>query len=998
MRKRLLTGFLLIGLGIGSIFAGTTGKIAGEIIDQDTQQPLIGSNVIIEGTMLGAATAMDGYYNILNIPPGVYSLRATMMGYKPMVMQNVRVSIDQTTQINFSLTPTVIETEEAVTVTAERELVRQDMTGSMASVGADEIAALPVNNMGQVLNLQAGIVRDNNGDIHIRGGRSGEVAYWVDGVAATDVYQGGMGVAVENSAIQELQVVSGTFNAEYGQAMSGIVNIITKEGTPKYTGEVMAYVGDYVSNSDKWNMLTGTHVGVNPVNGNVKTIGEEYNPIKEEFNPSYNTEFNLSGPVPFLGKDVTFFANSRYQSTEGYVYGARWYTPQGNPGDSAIMPLSPYWRYSGQAKLTWRMNSNLKLSYNVFYNKSHNDRTYNSAYRYVPDATNQNTGTGTTHILAWNHVLSPKTFYEARITRFYNESKSYLYDDPLATCRYLAHVTGGDAVGIADFDLDPNTAEGQALLQYAQDNRLTITYYPDPNGPAGYVHSDSLAAPASYSFNRSGTSLNRTTRSTAYWIGKFDLTSQVHRAHQVKTGFEGRYYEMKLDSYTLTTAVDGTGTAKYPFEPAIPDYTTINRSLYTRNPYEMSAYVQDKIELKEINVNVGVRFDYFNSNTNVPTDPRDPSIYYPFKNKNIYKNYVEPPADWTAQQRNEYLASLTKYTPEERRAFMQKAADATYAISPRLGIAYPITDRGVIHFSYGHFFQTPNLDNLYSNPDFKLSESGGNQVFGNPALKPQRTVQYEIGLQQQIAENLALEVSLFYRDIRDWVGTSPKVQIPERMAVTYSQYENKEYANVRGVTFKLDKRYADNFSAGVDYTFQVAEGTYSNPIDAINAINANQEPRKAIVPLSWDQRHTVNGRLVYRFGSWMASFIGRFQTGLPYTPSIGVGEVVGPTAVIGLKEMSSRWPSQKNLDFTLNKEFTVSGMMLNVFMNIFNVFDIRDETNGYSDTGSADYTTTVRPNDITYDAKRIGSIENFMLNPYWYTAPRQIQLGLSVGF
>ena len=161
---------------------------------------------------------------IINVPPGTYQVKAMMMGYQPRRVENVRVSIDLTTTINIELNSSVLDLGEEVTVVAEREIIKKDMTSSLAAVSADEIKTMPVQEIADVLELQAGLVRDAVGGIHVRGGRSGEVAYWVDGIAATDMYSGNMGIEVENSSVQELQVIRGTFNAEYGQAMSGIVN------------------------------------------------------------------------------------------------------------------------------------------------------------------------------------------------------------------------------------------------------------------------------------------------------------------------------------------------------------------------------------------------------------------------------------------------------------------------------------------------------------------------------------------------------------------------------------------------------------------------------------------------------------------------------------------------------------------------------------------------------------------------------------------------------
>ena len=978
----LLLPLLVCFITHSSAVAGTTGKIAGKIFDAKTKDVLPGANVTVEGTAMGDASDVDGAYSIINLPPGEYTLIVSMMGYQKTRLENVKVRIDMTTTQDIGLAEEVIEGEE-VTIVAERPLVRMDMTSALSSVSSDEISNLPVQEVRDILELQAGIVRSGGG-LHIRGGRTGEVGYWVDGVATTDVYSGSMGINVENAAIQELQVVSGTFNAEYGQAMSGIINIITKEGAKDYSGMIRAYAGDYVSNAKEFKVMNHLTTTVDPETGAVSQQSEYENPLSS-FNPAYNAEASLSGPVPGLGDKITFFANGRYFQNEGHLYGKRWFTPIGSPGDSATVPLSPYHRSSLQGKLTWRATNSIKASYNVFWSNWKNDRTFSKNWKYVPDSRPQQFGSAVSHIFSINHVLSQNTFYELRINRFENDYQPYLYKDPTIVPDYLVWVREDTANGIATHSFDPDTPEGQTEIQMLRDLRLPFNYYPDPDGPIGYVHPDSVAAPATYSFNNIGTDLGHFQRSTAYWIGKLDLTSQINNIHQIKAGAEVRMHELTLDSYTLRPKLNEAGSQIVPFVPEIPPVSSIYHDMYNRKPRELSAYVQDKIELKEIIFNLGLRFDYFDANHVKIADPSDPSIYAPFKAEYIYQN-PDAPED-----------ERIEYSPDERRSFMHEKVDPKMQFSPRLGIAYPITDQGVIHFSYGHFFQMPEFQYLYSNPDFKLSQGSGYFIFGNADLKPQKTVMYEIGLQQQLTKDVGIDVTLFYRDVRNWVGTSPLINTPNPQ-VKYSQYENKDYSNVRGVTLKLEKRYSNNFSARVDYSFQVAEGTYSNPNDAFNAAQAREEPRLALIPLAWDQNHTLNGSLIWDMKGWTFSMIGRLWTGRPYTPSFARAEVVGGAALIGLKENSERLPNQKSVDLYVNRRFKVSTMHMNVFLNIYNLFDIQDETGVYSDTGSAEYTTNIDPSIVSYNDKRVSTVEDFVLQPGWYTAPRQIQLGFALEF
>ena len=980
------------------MIAGTTGKIVGVVTDASNGQPLAGVNVIVEGTTMGAATNTEGYYIILNIPPGLYTLRFSMMGYKEMRVENVRVQIDLTSTVNAVLEMTMLDLGETVTIVAERPLVQMDMTSSLSAVGAHEIRDLPVQEVSDVVELQAGIV-EHQGNLHIRGGRSGEIAYWVDGVTTTDVFDGSMGLRVENSAVQELQVVSGTFNAEYGQAMSGIINIITKEGGKNYHGQIKGYVGDYFSNDDLYSVLNSV-ADIQDTLMNKTTVREQTeNPVKERFNPIYDLEMSLSGPVPFTKNKLSFFTTGRYFKDDGFLYGRNWFTPQGLPGDSALVPMDAVERKSAQFKLTYNAFSNLKVSYNVFWNDFNRDiYWFDRNYRYNPGGLPKGLGSSNSHIFTLNHVLSPKTFYEFRLNRFYSEQESYVYENPDARPHWMVRVAGDSVT--AERIIDLATEEGMAEFEQVKQLGRNYEFFIDPQNAEGYVHPDSSKAPAAWSYYRSGNDLNHNYRSTAYWIAKFDLTSQFAKAHQIKLGAEFRFYELALDSYLLRAKqYEGREEQIVPFVPDIPPVSSIYHDKYNRKPKEFSAYAQDKVEFKDMIVNIGLRFDYFDANSVIPEDPTDPNIYDPFKNEHIYKNWRDyPDTVVTPIQKEAWEKQFEKYTPEERRKFMQKKVRPKMQLSPRLGIAYPITDRGVIHFSYGHFFQIPEFQYLYNVPDFKLFSGGGTSILGNADLKAQRTVQYEIGFSQELTENIGMDVTLFYRDVRDWVGTSPRVKT-FRPVVSYVKYENKDYENVRGITFKLEKRMSHNFSSRVDYSYQVAEGSYSNPNDAYFALQALREPRINLIPLNWDQRHTLNAQLIYQFKGFTTSFIGKLYSGKPYTPAFTKGAYVGGSALTGLPENSSRKPTISSVDLYLTRVINIKNFTVSAFLYVYNLFDQRGELNVFNDTGTATYTTDPTIDEVPHDPSRIGTVYDiFTRRPDWYIKPREMQLGLTFEF
>ncbi len=300
--KNFFISFLTLALIIQSLYAGNTGKIAGRVIDKDTKEPIPFANVIVEGTQLGAATNLNGEFVILNVPPGVYTVTASVVGYQKQSIRDVRVNVDFTTRLEFQLTQGSIDLPPVVVQGERNPLIRQDLTNPVASITSDKIDELPVDQIADVIKLQAGVVVGNDGDIHIRGGYGNEIAYTLNGITLNDPYGNRRAVGLATNAVQEVSVSSGTFSAEYGNALSGVVNYVTKEGPSKYTGSIRAYSGDYVtSRTDLFENI------------------DEINPLNRA-----RTEVTFGGPLPlFFSKNVNFFISSVYEDFKGSLYGKR---------------------------------------------------------------------------------------------------------------------------------------------------------------------------------------------------------------------------------------------------------------------------------------------------------------------------------------------------------------------------------------------------------------------------------------------------------------------------------------------------------------------------------------------------------------------------------------------------------------------------------------------------------------------------------------------------
>ncbi len=945
MTHRYLLVLLLVTGFLGVARAGNTGKIAGVIKDAQTGETLVGVNVVVEGTTMGAATNIDGQYYILNLPPGKYTLSASAVGYNKRTVSNVAVSIDLTTTIDFAISSQVVQTEE-VTITAVRPLVQKDQTATTAVVGGDQIAALPVTEVGQVLQLQAGYV-----DGSLRGGRSGEVAYWIDGVPVTDAFDGGQVVEVNKNLVQELQLISGAFNAEYGQAMSGIVNIATKEGGSKYTGGLGVYIGQYATtNSDT------LFPGLNKVNPTA---------IR-------NFEANVSGPI--LGDDLTFFANGRYIYFDGWLKGYNRYNPwnisytdpitrefvmnrdASGIGDSSVVPMNWSKRYYGQGKLTWKISPVMKLNANFIYDqkeyKAYDQGTDRHAYFYDPNGFGTNKEKSKTLIVQFSHTLSASTFYTLGLSWFDHDASYGLYD-----------LTYG-----------PSTdGSGDLVEQW------------NPSGPH-YVNSQLFLTNDAYSFYTGGTDLSTNKRSTITRVAKLDLSSQLDNYDLVKIGAEYRrhnvfYENVDLQPVASQSAIDLTRDSPF-IQTRILPLSSLSHNMYNHGPEEFSAYVQDKIEFKDFILNIGVRFDYFNPHGYVlndqhpdPNDPLhytytvdDPDIYSPIKPSNIAR------------------------TLEERRAYWYRPTTAKYKFSPRIGGSFPITAEGVVHFSYGHFFQVPRFEYLYQNPDFKLPSGTGNLgVVGNADLEPEQTINGEIGVQQQLTEDLSVDMTAYLRDIRNLTGTRADEIIIFGGSAKYSRYVNSDFGFVKGIVLTVNKRFGAGVSATLDYTYQVAKGSASDPQEARNAVAGGSLPEVQLTPLGWDQRHTLNVTASYAARQWGASVIGKYGSGSPYTPRRSAD-------VTSLLTNSQIKPAFFDVDLNAYYELTFDPLKFVFFARVINVLDIRNELSVYDDTGRAGFTTDQDRTLLTNPRQVVNTVAAWYRRPAYYSEPRRIELGMNLEF
>ncbi|MBN2091770.1 TonB-dependent receptor [candidate division KSB1 bacterium] len=883
MTLKTLRLILLVLLVTNCLYAGTTGKMSGKVTDAQTGEPLIGASVIIKDTNRGAATGTDGTYNILNVPPGTYDVTVQMIGYTTYRIKNVRISSDYTTKINTNLSSTVLA-GEAVTVTANRPLVKNDLTSSAVSIPESKIAELPVEEMQQFLTLQAGVTEDTKGEIHIRGGRSTEISYLINGIPVTDGFDRSLAIEVENSSIQELQVISGTFNAEYGQAQSGVVNIITKKGSDTFSGGFTFYSGDFMSK----------HKALFQNIDHLNALAEK------------NMQARFSGPIPFLKGN--FFTLIKRTISDGWLYGREiyklpeisgdiegytTYNSKTQLSDSAYIKMNNFDRLSIHSDLSFNLTNDISISYTFFHNKIY-ENEYDQRYATFPGGNSPRNKFSWNHAINTKYVFSDKAFLDLSYSNFFKKSTRFLLEDVMDQ-RYLF----------------PAISTEQVYRRYMLEGLEPVT------NQSNNEHYDIQ---------------NKTQ------IARIDFIWQAHALHLLKTGFE---LNENIICYKYFEVINNPANkAEHIFIPYVSEVTTPRHDDYSNRPLQVAFYLQDKIEFREIVINAGLRYDYFNSRGSYPSDPlmKDGS------------RLSSPLRD----------ASSKKY------------------LSPRFGLAFPISNAGVIHFSYGHFVQIPDFRSLYWNSEHEIRLGALSTIIGNPDLKPERTVSWELGLQQVITSDMAVYAALYFKNINNLLGMEI-VDLGNGSA--YAHYINRDYGNVRGVIVSLEKRPTPYFSLNLDYTFQKAMGNASDPF-AVFTDNQGSPPReseKQVVPLDWDQQHTFNATATFlKANKWGVSFILQAGSGLPYTPT-------DPNRSFNriAFENSARKPFTFNIDLQAHSDFQIGKFRTSVFVKVYNLFDIKNEIDVFTDTGRSHFTKAL----------------NYQLGnrrPDYYSRPRLVLVGMKL--
>jgi len=961
-------GFLLLST---SLFAQTgVGKMSGKVIDADTKEPLIGANIILLNTNLGAATDIDGNYFILNITPGTYEVKISYVGYAPKTIQEVRIVANITYELDVELT-TDFTLPDIVVV--DKKFFEAKSTNTVKVIDSDQISRLPVRGIQNLASLQSGVVvqegsggQEGNATINVRGGRGSEVLYIVDGVPQNNLYNRGTVAQVSNAAIDQISFQVGGYEAKYGQAQSGIVNVTTKSGQPHYNLFIDAQSSEFLKTDD---------FGSNLYSG------------------------SLSGPIiPGIPEHTIFLSGERgwYKDADPTAIPMEiWTAEDGSVMDEPIIletiPNNPasVWRFSGKINSRfgdWNVQLGVLLNDRISKLSKGTGplRQYKNASQFIEETDES------------NYSYSARVSQTVSNNTFWNLNFGYRQFDYQRYNPFLKgpenQILYGDSLWWAD--------QSGLNVHLLGDGRRTENV--DENGvfrPYGY---------ATGLFQQ---------REDDRMGADFDLTTQLDN-HLLEFGFGVEQHTVRgygnfayivagLDpsqpdyirfaqnqpfvfGYDVTgktkTSSDDPDSLSWFADPSVQSHPTMAEFLKPRQPILGYLYLQDRFELQDLVLNLGIRMDYFDIKSHELIDPALP-----------YAGGLDP----------------NKFDIEDF-----KIKDVEVKFSPRIGIGFPVTEATVFHAQYGTFFQTPELNDMYAGPfDYNQYITMSPQNGFNGALISEETTQYEVGFRQLLGANSALNLTAFYKNTKSLVN----VQVSQYQRSEGGEIinaigpQNADFGTIKGFALSFDVTRLSYFSASLQYTLSFADGTGSSTNSNQTAVfrNLDNLPPKVIAPLAFDQRHTAIAILDFYIpegeaGLWELlniNAIFSFNSGRPYTP-VDQWDILGDAGLVADNTgyiNSAYAPGSFRIDLKVEKGFPIGNFYITPYVWIENLLDADNIVGVWRSTGSPYTTGWLNDPDAQGTIQQQGEgyvkdYETLEKDPNNFGIPRLIKLGLKLNF
>ncbi|MBI4420095.1 MAG: TonB-dependent receptor, partial [Gemmatimonadetes bacterium] len=934
---------------------GTAGKIEGTVLDQ-AGQPVNGAQVLVLGTSYGTVTDTKGYYFINNVPAGVYDLRAQFIGLQPAEVRTVRVLGGQTMTVRFSLTAAVQIGGISVVVEAT-PLVPRDQVTSKPIVTGQVVDQLPVDDIRQVLRLQPGVVESGRAaGLSIRGGRAGEAAIYVDGVLVRSVRTGGSRLDVGTNAVEEASITTGALDAEFGDAQSGVISYVTRAGGSRYQGSLSLQsdepFGDKVSVG--YNRAEFSVGG--PIFGNLTFFlagtadgqQSDFLGLGADTVPSY-----VLG-----GVDTTVTVAT---GTDPRVDSLRVDIPQFVQFSGACDPANNYdfecqgrrrpmnWStsYTTNAKLQYTYGSGSRVSLSGLVDQEQSRDFTGSVFH--PIASTGTRSTSSAYIVNWVQQVLRGT---DRALAF-DVNLSYQTDRNLGGALERDYeITNRDAAfGLAfapmkfliDFDHfseETGTGAVTSLNSQAEWDQLIQNIRTNTGTRVPFLDRGDLRFAQPYRMNpwavgtgfpTVGLERTATLGQERRLYGRVNVDWQFDRYNRFKFG--GEYQKSRVNF----------------FNSSILRQTFMNA--YAEAPVRYGAYGEDRIDLGDVVIVLGVRWDSYDAGSLFPIVPG--------------RTFTHP--------------SFSASDPINSNIW--KPAETHTAVSPRVQVSFPVTERTGFRLSYSHQVQTPDFGSMLRGSNNDLSFTNPNEEFGGD-VDFGKTILFEFGIRHAFGPDMVLDLSAYNKDkVSDLAyRIQPFFDPLQKRLQSLQVLTNADFGNVRGVDVNLIRRISNIFTSSVSYTYQIARGTGSDPFSYINTLarelvqvtGDRAPPAQALLPTDDNRTHNVAGSLSANFprdfspGTVWGSILQnagvfatfRFASGLPYTRLRNSGN--GQTAPIldcglGCERAepinSSTMPWIKSFDLRVNKGLRLGRLDVTLFGDFRNLLNFRNVVELFAETG-----------------------------------------------
>jgi hypothetical protein len=961
MRKLAILFFAVI-FSAGLIAQNLTGKLSGTVSSDG--QPLVGANVVLEGTSSGAASDVNGTYYIFDVQPGTYTLRVNYIGYKAQIVSNVRVTIGLTTIQDFEMEVAAVE-GETVEVVAEKPLIEITATNVARSIDAEAIENYAVRSVTAMVASQAGVVKMHDG-LHLRGSRQEEIGYTLEGASMTGA---GANRVVSNAipeALEAIAVQTGGFDASVGKANAGMIQQSLKTGSSKYSASVLM---ENMAAGDPW-----------------AATGDK------------DMTFTFQGPI---GDKVRFFGALRQTSTDNYKNQSRWFTPftiaDGNPiadkvggltesgdyvvlssksytftdldhdgaytseGDGALRGSNDSYAFDNLSK-DLSFNGTLQLDLNPLVLRlagAFNTDTYSSAGLPIQSMFNTRRHETLTQNMLINlkatYFLNTSTYVRANVRTMNRSYESY--DKKFKEKGVFK--TGGSELkdwlkwGNRDEVAFVDSNWANHFGTPGQDSQLDIYKYVEPSN---YNLNG-------FRFQRDGMRRGGYSKGEDGYIG-FDAEFVTQMGeHEIKIGTDYTQYTYKRYGYSGinslnskinqdSTLIDAVVAQNARIETEILNarlaswvgYDMLGRECddggncddydKPRNPSNMSFYVNDKFEAGDLIVNVGLRYEAINQ-----------------ANKDLM-DYDNPPLD----------KNYTIVAADHATMGFKDMPTQTYLL-PRIGLGFPITDRSNFHLNYGRYVQMAPMSRLYR------SRGSGTSSWG---LKPVRETKFEMGYGTLIGDVASVDITVFARNPQDQISRDVYVPDPTQNYFglrDHTNYVNTDFSNIIGIELDFKTSRVGNVQLFANYVFQDVRGTNSYP--SLGTIGWGKPTM--IAATRYDQRHQASAILDFRTGktgnmltdNLGANLVASLNSGHPYTMSDGsMGQRdAGEGALLSDNDPrnrrpveainSSLTPSYFNLDLSVDKTINIAGTNVKAYATITNLLNTQHIINVYNRTGDA---------------------------------------------